>query len=46
MFHYKTIWCPYSEGDETHERTSCVYAHNWQDFRRKPHLIVYSSIPC
>jgi len=29
MFHYKTVWCPYTEGDESHERSTCVYAHNW-----------------
>jgi hypothetical protein len=27
MFHFKTIWCPYS--DTNHPRDSCVYAHNW-----------------
>ena len=35
MFHFKTAWCPYEEKD--HQRELCVYAHNWQDFRRKPH---------
>jgi hypothetical protein len=34
MFHFKTIWCPFS--DKYHKREVCVYAHNWQDFRRKP----------
>ena len=36
MFHFKTVWCPFSDKD--HQRDACVYAHNWQDFRRKPHL--------
>jgi len=27
MFHFKTVWCPYS--DATHARDACVYAHNW-----------------
>ena len=39
MFHFKTVWCPYS--DASHPRDACVYAHNWQDFRRKPHVFEY-----
>jgi hypothetical protein len=39
MFHFKTVWCPYS--DASHARDACVYAHNWQDFRRKPHIFEY-----
>lgn len=39
MFHFKTVWCPYS--DTSHPRDACVYAHNWQDFRRKPHIFEY-----
>ena len=27
MFHFKTVWCPYS--DASHARDACVYAHNW-----------------
>lgn len=27
MFHFKTVWCPYS--DTNHARDFCVYAHNW-----------------
>ena len=34
MFHFKTVWCPYAESN--HARDACVFAHNWQDFRRKP----------
>ena len=34
LFHFKTAWCPYQEKD--HQRENCVYAHNYQDFRRKP----------
>ena len=33
-FHYKTVWCPFV--DSQHMRETCVYAHNWQDYRRKP----------
>jgi hypothetical protein len=36
LFHFKTVWCPKS--DQKHDREKCVYAHNWQDFRRKPHI--------
>lgn len=39
IFHFKTVWCPYS--DTNHPRDACVYAHNWQDFRRKPHIFDY-----
>ena len=35
MFYFKTEWCPYNT---EHNKAQCVYAHNWQDFRRKPHL--------
>ncbi len=27
LFHYKTVWCPFNESE--HDRSSCVYAHNW-----------------
>jgi len=27
MFHFKTVWCPFSDKD--HQREICVYAHNW-----------------
>lgn len=44
MFHFKTVWCPLA--DTKHARDVCVYAHNWQDFRRKPHLYEYHSEQC
>ena len=44
LFHFKTVWCPYREDD--HDRKACVYAHNWQDYRRKPQLYYYSSNMC
>jgi len=44
IFHFKTVWCPYNEED--HERSDCVYAHNWQDYRRKPSVFSYSKDPC
>jgi hypothetical protein len=44
MFHFKTVWCPYNE--KTHERDLCVYAHNFQDFRRKYELYFYKPQRC
>lgn len=31
-FFFKTVYCPFSW--EKHNAFSCVYAHNWQDFKR------------
>ena len=41
---YKTQFCPMSY--LPHERGECVYAHNWQDFRRAPSDVDYSELPC
>ena len=38
LFHYKTSFCPYTK---SHDRSRCVYAHNWQDFRRNPQIHSY-----
>lgn len=43
MFYFKTVWCPWSED---HDKESCVYAHNWQDLRRKPHTCNYQKELC
>lgn len=44
MYFYKTELCPFNK---EHNKATCVYAHNWQDFRRKPNLFSYdSSIMC
>mmetsp|Transcript_35814 Transcript_35814/g.40711 ORF Transcript_35814/g.40711 Transcript_35814/m.40711 type:complete len:1138 (+) Transcript_35814:108-3521(+) len=43
MFYYKTVWCPYNT---QHDKALCVYAHNWQDYRRKPHIYHYENTPC
>ena len=40
MYYFKTEWCPLNSD---HNKAQCVYAHNWQDFRRKPHLFDYNS---
>lgn len=39
----KTVWCPFIR---QHDKGMCVYAHNWQDFRRKPKQFIYSPVPC
>lgn len=44
MFHYKTIFCPFNLTQ--HDKALCVYAHNWQDYRRKPDVIYYEPEPC
>jgi len=44
IFHFKTQWCPFNL--TKHDKASCVYAHNWQDYRRKPHIFPYEPVPC
>jgi len=44
MFHFKTVWCPFNLTQ--HDKALCVYAHNWQDYRRKPNLHHYDPNPC
>lgn len=44
MFHYKTVWCPFDLIQ--HDKISCVYAHDCQDYRRKPHLFSYEPVIC
>ena len=43
MFYYKTEWCPFNK---QHNKSQCVYAHNWQDFRRKPNIFNYDTELC
>lgn len=43
LFFLKTQFCPYSS---VHDRSRCVYAHNWQDFRRDPSKYWYSAVLC
>lgn len=40
---FKTVWCPFAE---KHNKAVCVYAHNWQDFRRRPNLFSYTNEMC
>ena len=44
MFHYKTMWCPFNLTN--HDKALCVYAHNWQDFRRRPDCHEYENEAC
>lgn len=44
IFHYKTVFCPYNLSQ--HVKSLCVYAHNWQDFRRSPSFYDYEPQPC
>ena len=41
---FKTVWCPFNLTQ--HDKGLCVYAHNWQDFRRKPNIYEYEPVPC
>jgi hypothetical protein len=45
MFHFKTAFCCINHIE--HDRSMCVYAHNWQDYRRKPqnHFIEQEMCP-
>ncbi|CAK92377.1 unnamed protein product (macronuclear) [Paramecium tetraurelia] len=44
IFYYKTVWCPFNLTQ--HDKSLCVYAHNWQDFRRKPQGYNYIPQSC
>ena len=44
MFHFKTSWCPFNL--TYHDKAQCVYAHNWQDYRRKPQIAKYDPVAC
>ena len=44
LFHFKTVWCPFNLS--YHDKALCVYAHNWQDFRRKPSTFSYKPEAC
>lgn len=36
--YFKTEWCPFNFD---HNKAQCFYAHNFQDFRRRPDLFNY-----
>jgi hypothetical protein len=41
--YFKTVLCPFTHA---HEKAICVYAHNWQDFRRNPKVYIYKNHSC
>jgi hypothetical protein len=43
IFYFKSVWCPFNHA---HDKSSCVYAHNWQDYRRSPAHYQYSDNVC
>lgn len=43
MYQFKTVWCPFIA---THDKALCVYAHNWQDYRRNPNDSPYEAVAC
>jgi hypothetical protein len=43
LVHFKTIVCPFTHN---HDKATCVYSHNWQDYRRNPKNFTYKSLPC
>ena len=40
---YKTVYCPYNQN---HDKSTCDYAHNVQDFRRDPRITNYKPEAC
>lgn len=43
LFKLKTVYCPFKT---EHDRSSCPYAHNVQDFRRSPLMYKYEPEEC
>lgn len=43
LFSFKSEFCPFSK--ISHDRFKCVYAHNWQDFKR-PFSEAIKPVPC
>jgi hypothetical protein len=43
IYYFKSVWCPFNY---FHDKSSCVYAHNWQDYRRSPLTYPYSTTIC
>lgn len=43
MYKFKTVYCPFKN---EHDRCTCPYAHNVQDFRRSPLLYKYEPEEC
>lgn len=43
IYYFKTVICPF---DKPHDKAACVYAHNFQDFRRSPINYIYDKRNC
>lgn len=43
LYEYKTVYCPFNH---SHDKSSCEYAHNVQDYRRNPNLSSYKAEIC
>lgn len=43
LYFFKTVVCPF---DKSHDKSTCSYAHNLQDFRRNPKKYVYDKKNC
>lgn len=41
--YFKTVVCPFTHD---HDKATCVYSHNWQDYRRNPKKYTYRNTPC
>ena len=44
IFRFKTVMCPFF--NLKHDKGTCVYAHNFQDYRRRPDVFHYELKPC
>ena len=44
IYKFKTVMCPFF--NLKHDKGTCVYAHNFQDFRRRPDVFSYDMKPC
>lgn len=43
LYEYKTVYCPFNH---PHDKSSCEYSHNVQDFRRIPKEVNYKAEIC
>jgi hypothetical protein len=43
IYKFKTVVCPF---DQKHDKSSCEYSHNLQDFRRNPKKYIYEKKNC
>lgn len=43
LYYFKTVMCPF---ESKHDKSTCVYAHNLQDYRRNPKKYCYDKKNC